>query len=431
MQDTVHTYNRHGQRYGIVSSPGGRDYNEDACAVRDYSQRRKTQYLCLMVMADGMGGHNAGDVASQVAVQMLERLAGPRQFEGGKSGFSDAVERVIWNAFSAINSHIHDLGESSQERRGMGTTLTCGLVDNSFVYVGHVGDSRAYIISADDIRQLTEDHSVVGKMVSEGILSESQAQTHEKRNVLTRAIGPEPNVEIDLLKAPIKPGETVFMCSDGLHTVVRASEVYQMVHAEGDLQAACERLVQLSMARGADDNVSAIAWKMPLIETHASAVTRLESEGTRRAAGGLSWWIVTLLALAALGIGILAGWGMGVALHLGDQTGRVAKPEQTAPKANTTPAMSDPFPYGATLEVSLEDPAGTCRLRQEPSTEGTIITTLSNGCLLEVISSEPSVDSAGYTWYQVKVSEQGQSLGTTGYVRSDYLKETQQRMEPQ
>src|SRR5450759_2193169 len=124
LAETYHAHDQFEPRYGVVSKPGGRDYNEDACAIRDYSLRRRSKYLCLMAMADGMGGHNAGDVASQVAVQMFERLSGPRQFEYS-GDFSDNVERVIWNAFSAINSHVHDLGEASPERHGMGTTLSC------------------------------------------------------------------------------------------------------------------------------------------------------------------------------------------------------------------------------------------------------------------------------------------------------------------
>lgn len=430
MQDTDIAQNQNELRYGVVSKPGGRDYNEDSCAVRDYSLRRMAKYLCLMAMADGMGGHNAGDVASQVAVQMFEQLAGPRQFEDS-GAFSEIVERVIWNAFSAINSHIHDLGEDSPEHRGMGTTLTCALIDDSFAYIGHVGDSRAYIISSDSIERLTEDHSVVGKMVAEGILTEREAQSHSERNVLTRAIGPEVNVEIDIMKVAIKPGEIVFMCSDGLHSVVLTSEIFQVLRTEGNLQYACERLTDLAIARGSDDNISAIAWMMPLAET--LAVTGGSKATAREAGSGLRWWAVALLAVLALGLGFFAGWGIGVAAHLGRSTSttRSSQPSSTSPKAVDSATADNQFPYGTFLQISLENPTDIYYLRGDPTTQGAEVAKLPHGCKLEVISKSPRTDASGKKWWKVKVIDQGQLYEKTGFAREDCLKKAEQeRMSP-
>jgi serine/threonine protein phosphatase PrpC len=411
-------------RCGVVSKQGRRPYNEDYCTVHDYSLRRNAKYLCFMAMADGMGGHQAGDVASSVAVQILEQRAGPTAFSSNED-FEQRSEQMLWNSFSATNSHIHDLGEANPEHEGMGTTLTCALIGFEYAHLAHVGDTRAYTISAAGIHQVTEDHSVVGKMVTEGLLTEQEARTHASRNILTRAVGPELNVEIDLLKVPMQPGDIMFMCCDGLHSTVTAGDIYQVLASDANLRSACDRLVDLAIARGSDDNVSAIAWRMPRGE-------ELSATGAPRAArhrpaaattGSMPRWAVALLALLLLCAGFGIGWGIGAIFFSNKtpaRTTRTTTPAITSP-TSTGPAEATELAKGTELVTSLT--SDTLKLRKDPNTDGQILAELSNGCKLKVVSANSSSDSSGMQWYKVEVTDSTSAAnGKQGYVAAKYIK---------
>lgn len=418
-------------RYGVVSKQGGRPYNEDYCSIRDYSARRRPKYLCFIAIADGMGGHQAGDVASSVAVQMLEQYTNPAAFTGADD-FEERAEGILWNAFSAANSHVHDLGLADPGHEGMGTTLTCALVGFDNAYFAHVGDTRAYSISASGITQITEDHSVVGKMVTEGILTESQARTHAKRNILTRAVGPELNVEIDLLKVQLDAGDIIFMCCDGLSSTVTAGDIFHIVGSEPNLQSACEQLVDLAIARGSDDNVSAVAWRKP--HTPGGTGAKRAPKGDARAARNtLPVWVVTLLTLLSVCLGFAVGWGLG-ALFLSNKTptkttspAARSAPSTTALRTSTPeqmssgPAEGNGFAEGATVAVSLT--SGTCGLRETADTNQPPKAQLKNGCKLKILSAIPKKDSSGRQWYQVQVTDTTTAdVGKEGYVAAQFLK---------
>lgn len=247
---------------GCLSVPGGRDHNEDSCLLRDYSRRRAPRYLCLMAVADGMGGHRAGEKASSAAVLHLEQMVASSRFPGA-ADYRENAAAVLGKAVSSINGIIYREGRSSPGLSGMGTTLTCAMADGSGAWVAHVGDSRAYLVSSSGARQVTEDHSLVGKMLKEGVLTEEEARVHGKRNVLTRAVGPGPEVEVDLFRVPLLPGEVLLLCSDGLHSMVTRDEIWRMVHPEVMMQQACEKLVRLATDRGADDNITVVSWRVP------------------------------------------------------------------------------------------------------------------------------------------------------------------------
>lgn len=416
-------------RYGVVSKQGGRPYNEDYCTVHDYTLRRNPKYLCFMAMADGMGGHQAGDIASSVAVQMLEKYTSPSGFSSNQE-FEEKAERMLWNAFSAANSHIHDLGKANPDREGMGTTLTCALIDFDYAYIGHVGDTRAYTVSSAGITQITADHSVVGQMVTEGIITEQEARTHAKRNILTRAIGPELNVEIDLLRLPVQAGDIVFMCSDGLYSMVTAGEIYQVLGGEMNLHAACNHLVDLAISRGSGDNVSAVAWKMPPQEVLSAGAA---GRGHRRkqasaSSGALPVWAIVLLAVAVLLVGFGIGWGIG-ALFFGNNTPTkitgVTSSSTTASSASqgssstkhSGPADSTGYLKGASLVVI----DGPCNLRASPGTTEQEVAVLANGCHVKTLADAPVYDSTGRQWYQVEVTDTA-AKGKKGYVFSQYIK---------
>lgn len=425
MENADDLHNRFEGRYGVVSEPGGRELNEDSCVVRDYSLRRNPKYLCFVALADGMGGHQAGDVASQVAVEMLESLLGAKRFKDDVE-FQENAEKELWNAFSAINSHIYDLGQTSPERKGMGTTLTCMLIDREYAYIGHVGDSRAYLATSEGIEQITEDHSVVGKMLSDGVLTERQAQVHEKRNVLTRAIGPEPNVEIDILKVPVREGEMVFFCSDGLYAVVEKEEMVEVLLTEGDLQTACRRLVDLAIARGTDDNISAIAWRVPLVETMAPRGVRGRLAGV---GGGNKFpnWAVALIVALVLMTGFGIGWSIGSIWNRDE--GIKTENEQTTPLTEDGEPDkgedSQAFAVGDVVEIKLSDSGSQYQLRAQPERNSSVVARLDNGCRLKVVSGDYEIDSAGDHWYHVVIVDPVEEKDKSGYALFQYLVKSQ------
>ena len=400
--------------YGMASSQGGREYNEDSCAVRDYSRRRLRRYLCFMAVADGMGGHRAGDVASQVAIQMLQNEMDPENFES-PDDFRTRAEEVLWKSFSSVNSHIYDLGQTSSDRSGMGTTLTCAVIDEESAYIAHVGDTRAYLVSPQASRQITEDHSIVGRMVSDGLISEEQARKHEQRNVITRAIGPEANVEIDILRVPMRPGETLFMCTDGLHTKVSREEIARVILPASDLQAACEHLVELAVARGTDDNATCTAWRMPYTGEQAAVGRPHTRAGTKKRK--MPRWAVALVVIAVLAVGFSGGWFTGSIWYSGK------KGVKRVPPGSEHRTVKGRFSRGDKVLVSGDD----CRLLKYPDGDvtGDVTSTLRDGWELEIVYG-PTRKASG-DWYEVEVSDtRYASPIKRGYVLDSCLKAKQQ-----
>src|SRR5688572_13393498 len=169
----------------------------------------------LFVVADGMGGAQAGEVASELAV---------KQFEGGLPDGRDPSAALV-ELIQAANARIHDEARADAQRAGMGTTLTAAYVHDDSVVVAHVGDSRCYLLREGDLIRLTRDHSLVGELVARGKLTEAQAEAHPQRSVITRALGPEPTVQVDVDVYPARPGDLFLVCSDGLTSMVPEAQV--------------------------------------------------------------------------------------------------------------------------------------------------------------------------------------------------------------
>lgn len=257
-------------RAGLRSTRGPRELNEDGALLRDYTFRaRRQRYLCLGAVADGMGGHQAGEVASSTALSVLNE-----EFNSSRGEFekdpSLRTEDLLYKLFSVVNSSVYDLAVRNDKLKGMGTTLTAFLAEEGRLCLAHVGDSRAYLIRDGGITQLTEDHSLVGEMVREGVITSQQAASHAKRNVITRAIGVEEMVDIDLITVPLKPGDTVLLCTDGLHGVLEPREMLSHISGSLDLQEACDKLVDLAEAKRTSDNATALLWRMPRLEGRSS-----------------------------------------------------------------------------------------------------------------------------------------------------------------
>ncbi|MQB01141.1 MAG: Stp1/IreP family PP2C-type Ser/Thr phosphatase [Actinobacteria bacterium] len=214
-----------------------REANEDAYLARDP----------LFVVADGMGGHVAGDIASATAIETIER-----EWDG--SADPDALSVMIKDA----NRSVYEKAEGDPELHGMGTTCTAILVDSDRAHVAHVGDSRAYLLRDGELTQVTEDHTVVGRMEREGKLTKEEAARHPHRNVITRALGIEIDVDVDTWELELTEGDRLLICSDGLNGMVDDSDIRQILMQEADPNGAVHRLVDEANAAGGEDNITVI-----------------------------------------------------------------------------------------------------------------------------------------------------------------------------
>ncbi|MEA4884615.1 MAG: Stp1/IreP family PP2C-type Ser/Thr phosphatase [Clostridia bacterium] len=214
-----------------------RDTNEDAC----FADRQ-----CLAV-ADGMGGHNAGEVAAGIAIRTVASYCG--QWDSG-----DDVD--VAACIAAANWGVLEASRSSESLAGMGTTLTVAAVRKGVLHLGHVGDSRAYLVRGDVVSQLTTDHSVVGELVRSGLITPEEAETHPQRHAITRALGFCDRLDIDTRERCVAPGDVILLSTDGFHDVIGAQEMAAVVSTAEGPQDACALLVGLACARGGHDNIT-------------------------------------------------------------------------------------------------------------------------------------------------------------------------------
>ena len=204
----------------------------------------------LFVVADGLGGHLAGEVASSTAVKRL------RDYLENLSG--EDIKEALKVIFQRLNREIYNMGISSPARKGMGTTLTLLYIKGNHAYIAHVGDSRVYRISEQGIEQLTQDQSFVEKLVSNGLLSEEEAKKHPRKNVLLQMIGMKKEVEPQIIGPfEVREGDRFLLCTDGLSNLVMDREIYE-VFSRLSLKEAVDFLVDLAKKRGGPDNITAI-----------------------------------------------------------------------------------------------------------------------------------------------------------------------------
>jgi protein phosphatase len=207
----------------------------------------------LFAVADGMGGAQAGEVASRIAAGAFER--GPRNDDASAEG---QLEEIAQQA----NRKIHRLAQEDSSRAGMGTTLTAALVRNDEVAFGHVGDSRAYLLRGGQLKRLTKDHSLVEELRRQGRLTEEEAEEHPQRSIITRALGPEPSVNVDTMTFPARDGDVFLICSDGLTTMVSDDEIRDILVNSKSLRSAVNRLVEAANRGGGRDNITAVAFRL-------------------------------------------------------------------------------------------------------------------------------------------------------------------------
>ncbi len=207
----------------------------------------------LFAVADGMGGAQAGEVASKLAAAALEET---------DPGALNGEERIV-SLISEANRRVHERSNSDPATSGMGTTMTVALVEGSHVSFGHVGDSRAYLVRDGSIEQLTEDHSLVNELLKSGKLSPNEADRHPQRSVITRAVGTDPDVDVDTFTIEAKDHDVYLLCSDGLTDMVDDESIHAALEQDrGDLEKAVRTLVEAANRGGGEDNITVVAFEM-------------------------------------------------------------------------------------------------------------------------------------------------------------------------
>jgi protein phosphatase len=203
----------------------------------------------LFVVADGMGGAQAGEVASKMAVETLER--------GLPDGAGPAQDRLAERVEEA-NVAVYDRSQREVELAGMGTTLTAAYIDAEEAAIAHVGDSRAYLFRDGELRRLTRDHSLVEEFVREGKLTEEEAREHPQKSIITRALGPEPVVQVDRQTLPLRAGDVLLLCSDGLTGMIGEDDIVDVLERAPSLQVAGDELIDAANEQGGRDNITVV-----------------------------------------------------------------------------------------------------------------------------------------------------------------------------
>ena len=312
MPDDLKITFAHGTDIGQV-----RDHNEDFVAVCDPTEPDQKLKGRLFIVADGMGGYQAGEVASRLAAETVQR-----EYYAGSS--DDPVAR-LQNAVQIANVQVYESAHSDRAHAGMGTTMVATVVLGNKAYIASVGDSRAYLARNGELIQITHDHSLVGEQIRAGLLTKEQARTHPQRNVITRALGSQAAVQVDTFEGDLADGDILVMCSDGLTGHVPEARLQETVAALAPEQAV-QRLIELANQDGGTDNISVVVVRVGEFATAvtksvaplSSAVTTtmpvsppppaLTRPPRRTSKRGLSMaWIVVgvvivLIAVAAIGV---------------------------------------------------------------------------------------------------------------------------------
>jgi protein phosphatase len=241
------------EQYAVTDTGRQRRANEDALLARSP----------LFVVADGMGGAQAGEVASRIAVEA---------FVGGLDDDSHA-ERSLAALARSANSRIHELSHSNVEQAGMGTTLTAVYVGSEEVAIAHVGDSRAYCLRDRQLLRLTDDHSLVDELMRQGRLTPEEAVEHPQRSVITRALGPEVTVDVDTRSFRARPGDVYLLCSDGLTTMLAEEQILELLLTKHELKEAGEALIAAANDAGGRDNITVVLLRLEDVGAPRAEVT--------------------------------------------------------------------------------------------------------------------------------------------------------------
>lgn len=258
--------------FGISDVGKRREKNEDSYMASDE--------LALYTVADGMGGHLGGDIASRLAADTVEEVVKGLEsdpdmtLQEGVNIKEGEYQGYLRYAIRLSSKRIFDRAHDEQTLRGMGTTMVALLFRNNKVYVANVGDSRAYRVREEDISQITKDHSLVGEQMRAGILTEDEAKSSRLKNIITRSVGFQEDVEADIDIRAVREGDRYLLCSDGLSNMMDDEEIRDIVTTNGP-EDACKRLVDIANERGGDDNITVIIAEIEALDDED---TKSESE---------------------------------------------------------------------------------------------------------------------------------------------------------
>lgn len=242
--------------FGVTDKGKVRSENQDSYIVENCDKRK----CVVAVICDGMGGAKAGDLASQLSSKafvsrIFESLIAPNIFVGNH-------EKLLRDSCDDANGVVYEYSRFDTDYKGMGTTLVGGIISKRKAYLINVGDSRAYLINKNEIRQISRDHSYVEELVAMGAITEDEARNHPKKNIITRAIGVEKSVQSDYYEVALHKGDAILLCSDGLSNTIADFEMHDAYKEDSSPESVCRSLISLALERGARDNVSVVLVKI-------------------------------------------------------------------------------------------------------------------------------------------------------------------------
>ncbi len=226
-----------------------RSVNEDCAAVRT-----DLNGITLALLADGMGGHKAGDVASQMTIDVMQRELITVHHEMSPKQWEEAMIRAIDRA----NADVYHKANQSADFLGMGTTLVIGIMSSNRLSIAHIGDSRAYLLHKGQLTRITDDHSLVNELLKSGQISEQEANLHPRRNVITRALGTDQRIEADISHTEWYQGDIVLLCTDGLSNLLSESSMIEILNMDSSLEGRADLLIERALEAGGEDNVTVV-----------------------------------------------------------------------------------------------------------------------------------------------------------------------------
>lgn len=243
--------------FSITDVGKKRKMNQDYVFTADYPVGNLPN---LFIVADGMGGHNAGDFASKYTVELL--------VEAVRNSGEESPVRILEEAIRIANTSLIAKAEENESLKGMGTTLVAATIIDGCIYVANIGDSRLYLVGSD-IRQITRDHSLVEEMVRKGEIDREDAKIHPDRNIITRAIGAGSDVTADFFEENLESGDMILMCSDGLTNMIEDAKIREIMIRNSDIRSMAEELVETANTNGGKDNIAVL-----IIEPFTGEVNR-------------------------------------------------------------------------------------------------------------------------------------------------------------